>query len=73
MKNAINAQKAVNIIPNSPEYGTIQVVSSEKIKKAVIEWATTQNTSDINNYKDIEDLLGIPVIIIIDDYQNYLY
>ena len=74
LKNAINAQKAVNIIPYSPEYGTVQVVSSEKIKKAVIEWATTQNTSGINNYKDIEDSTWtIPVIIIIDDYQNYLF
>ena len=74
LKNAINAQKVVNIFPNSPEYGTIKVVSSEKIKKAVIEWATTQNTSDINNYKDIQDSTWtIPVIIIIDDKQNYLW
>jgi hypothetical protein len=74
LKNAINAQKAIDIIPNYPEYGTVQVVDSEKIKKAVIEWATTQNTSDINDYKDIEDSTWtIPVIIIIDDKQNYLW
>jgi len=74
LKNAINSQKVVNIFPNSPEYGTIQVVSSDKIKKAVIEWATTQNTSGINDYTDIEDSTWtIPVIIIIDDKQNYLW
>ena len=74
LKNAINAQKAVDIVPNYPEFGTVQVVNSEKIKKAVIEWATTQNTSGINNYKDIADSTWtIPVIIAIDDKQNYLW
>jgi hypothetical protein len=74
LKNAIDAQKALDIIPNYPEFGTTQVVNSEKIKKAVIEWATTQNTSGINDYKDIKDSTWtIPVIIIIDDKQNYLW
>ena len=74
LKNAINAQKAVDIIPNHPEFGTTQVVSSDKIKKAVIEWATTKNTGSINDYTDIEDSTWtIPVIIIIDDKQNYLW
>jgi hypothetical protein len=74
LKDAINAQKAVDIVPGYPEYGTSQIVSSDKIKKAVIEWATTQNTSGINNYKDIENSTWtIPVIIIIDDKQNYLW
>ena len=74
MKNAINSQKAVKIFPNSPEYGTTQVVSSDKIKKAVVEWATTHNTGGINDYTDIEDSTWtIPVIIIIDDKQNYLW
>lgn len=74
LKKAINAQKAVEIIPNYPEYGTVQVVSSEKIKKAVVEWATTQTSSGINDYKDIENSTWtIPVILIIDDKQNYLW
>ena len=74
LKNAINAQKAVAIYTDYPEYGTVQVVDSDKIKNAVIEWATTQNTSSINDYKDIKDSTWtIPVIIIIDDKQNYLW
>jgi len=74
LKNAINAQKAVDRIPDFPEYGTVQVIDSDKIKKAVIEWATTQNSSGINDYKDIEDSTWtIPVIIIIDDKWNYLW
>ncbi|RZD41820.1 MAG: hypothetical protein CXT78_10410, partial [Thaumarchaeota archaeon] len=41
LKNAINEQKAIPFYEGYPEFGTVQVVSSEKIKKAVIEWATT--------------------------------
>ena len=74
LKNVINSQKAVKIFPKYPEYGTVQIVNSEKIKKAVVEWATTQNTSGINNYKDVENSTWtIPVIIIIEDKQNYVW
>ncbi|ARS64443.1 hypothetical protein NMSP_0823 [Candidatus Nitrosomarinus catalina] len=74
LRNAINEQEEIAIYSGYPEYGTTHVVSSDKIKKAVIEWASSQQTGGINDYKDVEDSIWtIPVILIIDDKQNYLW
>jgi hypothetical protein len=73
LKNAIDSQNTIQISEEYPELGTIQVLDSEKIKKAIYEWTATRN----NNFESNENIQNsswtIPIVIVVDDFENYLF
>ncbi len=66
VKDAIQSKKTIPIFEDFPEYGTIAIIDEEKLKKALVEWATTQSSSQFKDFKDVkESTWTIPVAVIV--------
>jgi len=73
VKDVIQSKKTIPIIEEYPEYGTIGVVDSEKLKKALVEWAVGE-TEPLKDFHDVsESSWTIPVVIIIADSEDQIF
>jgi len=74
LKNAINKKTTIERFEGFPEFGTIDILSSENLKKAAAEWATTRESSQFKDFKNIkESSWVIPAIVVVSDLYNEVF
>lgn len=72
-KDVIQSKKTIPIIEGYPEYGTYSVVDSDKLKKAIQEFAVTKSTQ-FKDFTDVkESSWTIPVIVIVGKSQDQIF
>ena len=72
-KDVIQSKETLPIYEGFPEYGTYAVVNSDKLKKAITEFAVDKS-SKFKDFKDVkESSWTIPVVIIVGKSQDQIY
>ena len=73
LKSAINSKVSWDLVEGYPEFGKVNILIVDDIKKAVTEWSTTKDSSQFKDFKDIsESSWTIPVIVVSDSKYNYV-
>lgn len=73
-KEAIQSKTTIPAFEGFPEFGTVGIINSEKLKKALVEWATTKTSSQFKDFKDVkESTWTIPVIVIVANSQDQVF
>lgn len=73
LKNAIAKKTTIPLIEGF-DYGNVDILSSESLKKAVAEWAGTRQASQFKDFKNIQESSWIiPTIVVISDAYNEVY
>lgn len=71
LKNAINKKTTIERFEGFPEFGTIDILYVENLKKAAAEWATTRESSQFKDFKNSkESSWVIPTIVVVSDLYN---
>ncbi len=74
VKDVIQSKTVIPIFEDYPEYGTVGIIDDEKLKKALVDWATTQSSSQFKDFKDIkESTWTIPVAVIVANSDDQVY
>lgn len=72
-KEVIQSKKTIPIFEEYPEYGTIGVVDSGKLKKAITEFAV-EKSSKFKDFKDVkESSWTIPIVVIVGKSQDQIF
>lgn len=73
-KEAIQSKTTIPVFEGFPEFGTVGIIDSDKLKKALTEWATTQTSSKFKDFKDVkESTWTIPVVVIVSNSKDQIY
>ncbi len=73
-KDVIRSKETIPIWEGYPEYGTIGVIDVDKLKKALVGWASTKTSSQFKDFKDVkESTWTIPVIVIVAKSEDQIF
>ena len=73
-KEVIQSKTTIPVFEGFPEFGTVGILDSDKLKKAITAWATTQTSSKFNDFKDVkESTWTIPIIVVVADSEDQIY
>ncbi|MBC8502638.1 MAG: hypothetical protein H8D35_05870, partial [Nitrosopumilus sp.] len=73
-KEAIQSKTTIPVFEGFPEFGTVGIIDSDKLKKALTEWATTRTSSKFKDFKDVkESTWTIPVVVIVSNSKDQIY
>ena len=74
VKKVIQSKETILFSEDFPELGSVGIIDTDKLKKALVEWASTRTSSKFKDFTDVkESSWTIPVAIVIADSKDDVY
>jgi len=74
VKEVIQSKQTFPVLEDYPEFGNISLIDTDKLKKALVEWASSRTSSQFKDFKDVkESSWTIPVAIVVANSKDQLY